>query len=84
MTITYNNVEYDVITACRRYGRQFYTWVNYFKDPNGVCYGAKEVCGFDPFPCVRPKNSELVELLQMWMTDGAKWIFEKCERVFID
>lgn len=83
MTINFNNVEYEVVVTRRRYGRQTYTWVNCFKAPDGVCYGAKNDL-HDPFPCVIPKTSELIKLLQMWMKDGAKWIYERCERVFID
>lgn len=83
MTIKINNGEYEAVVTRRRYGKQTFTWVDYFKAPNGVCYGAKNDSS-DPFPCFSPKESELVELLQIWMKDGEKWVFERYERVFID
>ena len=63
MTIEYNNKTYEVKVTRRRYGRTFFTWIDYFKSPDGVCYSG--LC--DPFPCAVPKKSELIELLKEWM-----------------
>lgn len=79
MIIELNNVKYEVEFTRRRYGNQCYTWVDYFISPDGVRYGPKDgLC--DPFPCVIPKRSELIELLKQFMETGDKWIWVRKDR----
>lgn len=83
MTIELNNVVYEVAVSRRRYGKQTFTWVDCFISPDGVRIGPKNDIPIDPFPCIVPKKSELVQLLTEWMENGWKWINKNCERIFI-
>lgn len=71
--IKHNGKAFFAITTTRRYGKEFYTWIDYFEDEDKIRYGYVDKAIGDPFPVARPKNNELVSILEWILINGEKW-----------
>lgn len=71
--IKYNGKIFFAITTTRRYGTNFYTWVDYFEDEDKIRFGYADKEIGDPIPAARPKNDELLDMLKWTLLNGVKW-----------